>query len=344
MSTPAIPRLRSARYHGVFPQIRTPRYVIVGQDGGQSIRAGDQTLFLFSDTLLLAAAQAGDTREHFRANCAALSSGTELPAALAGLRYYHDDEELPREILPAGEREIFRGVRFWPEHGVFLNGKIYFYYLGVQTTGSGSVWAFRTLGAGLAELDLASGVATQARHRGDWLMWRNAADDLHFGVHVTALDGYVYLFGSTRTGVQSTAWLGRVPANRIGECEAYEYLLSSAPTWTEDFSQACSLGPAAAEFSVTYNAYLGAYAMLYIDEYRKRMMIRTAVQLWGPYSAPIDLIGVPHQDESLFVYLGFEHADFQRENGRKIYMSYCEPHFASSSLLSATFDGALGSG
>ena len=343
MSASITSRLHSARFHGAFPQVRTPRYVIVGQDGGQSIRAGDQTLFLFSDTLLLASAAPGErtkTSDHFLANCAAISNETNLESALASLRYYHGEDSLPREILPANHRDRFRRVRFWPEHGIFLNDRVYFYYLGVQTTGVSSVWQFRTVGAGLAEFDIASGAARRIEHRGDWVLWRNPTDDLHFGVYVVAVDEHVYVFGSSRTGVQSTAWLARVPADRIAERDAYEYLASTDPTWTPDISQACSLGPAAAEFSANYNAYLEMYTMIYLDEYSKRLKLRTADQLWGPYSEPTDLIGVPHQDDSLFVYLGFEHAGFQRENGRKIFVSYCEPHFAASSLLSVTFDNA----
>jgi hypothetical protein len=345
MSAPSIPRLRASRYIGAFPHIRTSRYAIVGQDGGQSIRAGDRTLFLFSDTLALAAEPASKgrpagSREHFLANCAAVSSENNLERALAGLEYYTDEQGLPREILPAGEREAFRGVRFWPEHGVFVDGRVFFYYLGVQTTSSESVWGFRTLGAGLAEFDLETGLARQILRNGDWLLWRNTTDDLHFGVHASLADSYVYLFGSARTGVQSTAWLARVPEARIAERDAYEFLCSSDPSWTNDLSRACSLGPSAAEFSVAYNAFLGAYAMVYIDEYRKRLMIRTAPELWGPYSEPASLIGVPHQEDSLFVYLGFEHSAFQRDQGRAIYVSYCEPHFAANSLLWAAFDGA----
>lgn len=342
MNATVTPRLHSSRFHGAFPQVRTPRYVIVGQDGGQSIRAGEQTLFLFSDTLLLAGsgpgARAAGTSDHFLANCAAISHETNLENALAGLRYFHDGEGLPREILPANHRDRFRRVRFWPEHGVFLNGRVYFYYLGVQTTGASSVWQFRTVGAGLAEFDLENGTARRIEHRGDWVLWRNPADDLHFGVYVLTAGEYVYVFGSSRTGVQSTAWLARVRADRIAERDSYEYLASTEPTWSSEIAQACSLGPAAAEFSVNYNAWLGAYTMIYLDEYRKRLKVRIAEQLWGPYSEEVDLIGVPHQDDSLFVYLGFEHAGFQRENGRKIFVSYCEPHFAASSLLSATFD------
>ncbi len=103
-------------------------------------------------------------------------------------------------------------------------------------------------------------------------------------------------------------------------------------------AESCSLGPSAGEFSVAWNPYFGPYAMIYVDEYYKRLMLRLADHLWGPYGEPTSLIGVPHLDDSSLVYLGFEHAAFQQQDGRKIFVSYCEPHFASSSLVTLTFD------
>ncbi len=341
MTTSLPPRLRYARHLGSFPQVRTPQYAIVGQDGGQSIPLAGETLFLFSDTLLIKAGVPGEraaAQDHFLANSAAVASAPDLFGALASLEYFHDADGMPREILAADARDRFRRVRFWPEHGLAIGNKIYLYYLGVQTIDSDSVWGFRNLGAGIAEFDRASGEALRCRHGGDWLYWRNTADDLHFGVHTTLVDDFVYVFGSVRTGIQSTAWLARVAPQYITERDAYEFLTSSAPEWIPDFAQAGSLGPAAAEFSVSYNRHLGAYAMLYVEEYRKRLMLRTAPHLWGPYSEPADLIGVPHLQDSVFVYLGFEHSSFQQQDGRKIFVSYCEPHFAASSVLTVTFD------
>jgi hypothetical protein len=75
-----------------------------------------------------------------------------------------------------------------------------------------------------------------------------------------------------------------------------------------------------------------------VEEYSKRLTLRTADAIWGPYSEPLDIIGVPHQESSILVYLGFEHSGFQQQDGRKIFLSYCEPHFSSSSLLTLTFD------
>jgi hypothetical protein len=347
------PRVKYSRCMGTFPQTRTRNYCVAGQDGAQSIALGGsgRTLFLFSDTMLLAAgkhhermhapfqmALPAGTESLFLANCAALTEGSDLPGALASMRYYEDAEGLPREILPPDDRERFRRMRFWPEHGVFLDGLVYFYYLGVQTVDASSVWGFRNIGAGIAEMNPETGETRRIAVCGDVLPWRNPAADFHFGVHVTLEQGWVYVFGSVRDGIQSTGRLARIRPDRITEPAEYQYLSSTEPTWTSNMADSSSIGPTASEFSVSWNSYLGKYAMIYVEEYGKRLMLRTADCIWGPYTEPLDIIGVPHQESSILVYLGFEHSAFQQQDGRKIFLSYCEPHFSSSSLLTLTFD------
>src|SRR5262249_6135845 len=138
--------IRSTRYLGTFPRLRADTWVMVGQDGGQSVDLGDQTLFLFSDTLF-AELDGSHRRPHrqapiptplngsgvFLANSAGLSHGNNLRQALREMRYYTDAEGFPREILEPTSAERRQDLRFWPEHGIFLDGKVYFYYLGIQT-------------------------------------------------------------------------------------------------------------------------------------------------------------------------------------------------------------------
>jgi Domain of unknown function (DUF4185) len=346
------PKIHSCRYLGNLPALKTGAYVVVGQDGGQSVRMNGKTLFFFSDTLLVckdldvAAAHAtvppvpvpSLPQTVFLANCAAVSEGQDLATILSNFHYFHAPDGLPREILKPTDRERFRNLRFWPEHGICFGGKIYFFYLGIQTIDPSSNWGFRNLGVGLAALDPESGECYRFEYRGDWIFWRPIEADLHIGVQVIPLGEFVYVFGSRRIHTEHTALLARVPAECMTDRDAYEYLASPEPSWSKDFRAACTLGPSASEYSVSYNRYLEKYTMIYIDEHRKRLMLRTADRPWGPYTPPTDLIGVPHKDSSAFVYLGFEHAGFQQQDGRKIFVSYCEPDFSPGSLVTLIFD------
>jgi len=345
-------KIRTSRYLGSLPGVNTAAYVIVGQDGGQSVRLSGKHLFFFSDTLLIckdprvAAAHAtpppvpvpSSPQTVFLANCAAVSDDADLTTLVSNLRYFHAPDGLPRELLQPTDRERFRSLRFWPEHGIWLNGKVYFFYLGIQTVDAHSSWGFRNLGVGLASLDIESGECCRFRYKEDWMFWRTVEADFHMGVQLLQLEEFVYVFGSRRTQIENEALLARVPAGLIANRDSYEYLAASAPSWSKNLEAACSLGPCSSEYSVSYNLYLEKYTMIYVDEYRQRLKLRMADQLWGPYSDPTDLIGLPHKESSELIYLGFEHASFQQQGGRRIFVSYCEPDFSAVSLLTLTFD------
>ena len=330
---------------------------MVGQDGGQSLSCDRGHIFLFSDTLLVSSDKAlwesaqpapvpvpADLHTIFLSNCAAVSDADTLDAALSSLRYFADDHGLPREVLVSDERDRFRRVRFWPEHGISIGNRIYVYYLAVQTTDASSVWGFRSLGTGLAEMDSETGHCRRVTQHGDWLLWRNMVDDFHLGVHVVREDDVLYVFGSIRRGFHYEGLLARVRADRIDDPAAYDFLASSAPTWTPLLGDAASLGPASSGYSVSFNQHLGRYTLFYVDGYSRRLLVRTARRVWGPYSEPYDMFGLPARPTSELLYLGFEHASFQREGGRTVYVSYCEPHFAPGSLVTLTVDPLNGDG
>jgi hypothetical protein len=344
--------IAKSRWMGTVQRARTSKWTLVGQDGAQSIRCGDNVLFLFSDTLLV---RTGDftpeptaaappvpvpagMHTHFLANCAGLSREPEIHKALASVSYFSDAGGLPREILPADARERFRMLRFWPEHGIYIDGRVYFYYLGIQTIDPGSVWGFRALGTGLAVLDPETGKCERAKYRGDWIFWRSETADFHFGVQVLADEDWAYVFGSRRSGLESQGLLARVRPDRLMDRDVYQYLAAPKPTWTSNPSQAASIGPAAPEYSVGYNQYLGKYALFYLDGYSKVLNLRIADRIWGPYSEPMALFQIPAASTSELAYLGFEHQAFRRDEGRSVFFSCCQPYFSLASLLTVTFE------
>jgi hypothetical protein len=342
--------IRAVRYIGTLPRRYTDVWVLIGQDGGQSIDLDDRTLFVFSDTLLAARTVSrpqhqvppvfrGDVGNQgvFLANCAGTAASKNLREAWGSIDYYLDPMGFPREILSPTMQERAQEIRFWPEHGVYLNGCVYLYYLGVQTVDPTSIWGFRNVGSGLARFDPATGECERLLVRGGWRMWRPLGVDMHFGVQVVRDDDYCYVFGSVRHGLFSQAILARVRPDHIAELDAYTYLKSTEPEWSESLDEACDLGPCAGDFSVSRNAYLGRYLMLYVNPYEKTLTVRTAERIWGPYSQPHAIVTVPHAGTTELVYLAFEHAGFTTDGGKTVFVSYCQPHFTNNSLLALKF-------
>ena len=342
--------IRAVRYIGTLPRRHTNLWVLFGQDGGQSIDLGDRTLFVFSDTLLAARtvsrphhqvplAFRGEVGSQgvFLANCAGTAASTNLRDAWASIDYYFDPMGFPREILPATMRERAHEIRFWPEHGAYLNGCVYLYYLGIQTVDPTSIWGFRNVGSGLARFDPATGECERLLVRGGWRMWRPLGVDMHFGVQVVRDGEFCYVFGSVRHGLFSQAILARVRPDAIADLDAYTYLTSTEPEWSDSLDDACDLGPCAGDFSVSRNAHLGCYLMLYVNPYDKTLTMRTGEHVWGPYSEPQAIVAVPHAETTELVYLAFEHPRFTADGGKTVFVSYCQPHFTNNSLLALKF-------
>ena len=338
---PAPPEIRSACHLGLFPAPRGPGWALVGQDGGQSIPLGEGRLFVFSDTLLTAArpvpgsapppARRPPGRGHLGilANTAARAESPDLEQALAGLDYFLDDQGAPREILPSSADERREGIRFWPQHGLLVNGSVYLFYQGVRAV-TGSTWGFVNEGTGLAVLDPVTGECRRLYRHSDWIFWPPRTDDFHFGVQVLREGDLAYVFASRRRGFQVTAQLARVEVDRLSEPSAYRYLASTAPRWGEQPSESCDLGPCGSQFSVSYNGHLRQYLMTYVDILDGGLYLRAADVPWGPYGEARRVAQVPRQKEA---YLGFEHPSFAGEGGRQILISYCEPRFSQSSLV-----------
>jgi hypothetical protein len=346
--------IRYARYLGSFPTPATEQWSLAGQDGGQSIALGDngqaQTLFVFSDSLFVLPAPPPHSAESrppfaldvhepvlFLANCAAVGHGRDLRQSLADMRYLCDAQGYPRPILPATATETRAGLRFWPAHGLCTEEGVYLFYLGIQTVDPGSMWGFRNQGVGLAVLDPASGESRRVLADGRWRLWQSRADDFHFGVQVVRQGDEVFVFGSVRHGFDTSAFVARVPAGQIAEPPAYRYLTRPAGEWSSDLADAGSLGPCGSDYSIAFNRHLGQYVMTYIDSFTKVLCLRLADDLAGPYSAPRPVGRVPHQRDSELVYLGFEHPRFAQGDGERVYISYCQPYFAPSSLMELCF-------
>jgi hypothetical protein len=338
-----------ARHLGPFPRIDSGPWRIVGQDGGQSIDLGEQTLFVFSDTLL-APLEPPRTRSlqrppfmlgvddpvSFLGNCGALSQAADMRQALATKRFFAEADGLPRTLLEPTLDEAAAGLRFWPAHGIALDGGVFLYYLGIQQAAPRSVWDFRNLGVGLALLDPVTGRCERVRRGGDWRLWSLPVDDFHFGVQVLRQADELFVFGSVRDGLRTHGTLGRVGVHDLADPSAYRYYDAGSGRWTED-PAAVAVDQCGADYSVSYNTYLGRYLMTYVDSFTKVLWLRTAERVEGPYAAPTSAGRVPHDPASELVYLAFEHPKFAVDGGSRTYVSYCQPRFMPNALLEVRF-------
>jgi hypothetical protein len=253
------------------------------------------------------------------------------------MHYICGEQGLPRAIVPSSPAEAKARLRFWPAHGLRTADGIYLFYVGVQTIDTATMWGFRNQGVGLALLDPHNWEARRIYRQGHWRLWHSRADDFHFGVQVVRQSDEAYVFGSVRYGFDTSAVVARVPVSQLAEPAAYRFWAGGPDRWSPVLEEATGLGPCGSDYSISFNPHLGQYLMIYVDSFSKALMLRLAGQLCGPYSPPLSLGRVPHQPNSELIYLGFEHPMFSDGDGRRVYVSYCQPYFTPTSLMELCF-------
>jgi hypothetical protein len=88
---------------------------------------------------------------------------------------------------------------------------------------------------------------------------------------------------------------------------------------------------------VSFNEFLSSYMMLYVDAATRAITVRLSPSPWGPFDEPRVLTGIRIYTTTALAYLGFEHAAFQQDKGKKIYVSYCQPEFRMNESLQICF-------
>jgi hypothetical protein len=138
-------------------------------------------------------------------------------------------------------------------------------------------------------------------------------------------DGYAYLY---RCGSQLDAgWdpciVGRAPLEQRADLGAYRYYVGDGG-YAGTYAQAAVVVEGAPAFTVTWNAFLGAYLEVYVEPFATAVSARRAAQPEGPFSQKVPLwpCSLPADDPQSFCYAAFEHPQYDSPDGRKIVLTY----------------------
>jgi hypothetical protein len=135
--------------------------------------------------------------------------------------------------------------------------------------------------------------------------WPNTGGLSRFQLGAFVRDsGHVYLFG-TPNGRLGNAHLLRVPETQVLDVSAYEYWTASGWSRTADGAIPVMAGQVG-ELSVQYNAFLGKWVALHLDEQRTAIVMRTAPALTGPWTGGEVIV---HGRDHPALYGGFMHPD-----------------------------------
>lgn len=162
-----------------------------------------------------------------------------------------------------------------PTNGISLGERMVLHYMGVRMWTSDGRWIVSRSGLAYSDDD------GQSWHRSPTAVWPNGS-----GFEQVAFvdqGDLIYTFGipGGRFGPVS---LRRVACDDLFDPAAYRYW--DGRRWVADHHAAASVVPApAGELSVAWSAPHGRWLMMYLDETKAAIVLRTAPDLVGPWSA-----------------------------------------------------------
>lgn len=180
----------------------------------------------------------------------------------------HAKELILNEQVPGEEVTII------PTYGTAVGRRMYLHYMAVSLWGPPGQWDLSQSGWAYSDDDGRSWtVSDQAVFPGT----------SNFGqVAVVERGRFVYLYGIPG-GRFGHVELARVDRHRLLELGSYEYW--DGERWVGDPAAAAEVVPApVGELSVRWNSHYRKWLMMYLDEHKAAVVLRTADRLTGPWS------------------------------------------------------------
>ncbi|MBK9259130.1 MAG: DUF4185 domain-containing protein [Polyangiaceae bacterium] len=333
-SDPAEVTVRSSKEVFVLEQ----NSVITGRDGGQSGVLFGKSVWAYGDTVLESPDEAGTNWHH---NSFSFTSDFDASDGIQGFSEPVDAAGAPHYLVPptADEEEFnvaHRGddcaekpcnARFgaWPGRPIFdeTNSRGIIPY-GLIYAEPGD-FNFHGVGYGFALWNDFNApperpvVAKGTPH--PTLLFRE--DEPNYGISPVIRDGQFYAFSCEGDGFIKPCTLGRVPLDQLQERSAWTYWDGEA--FTSDVDDADALFDGADIMTVHFNEHLGRWTAIYSDPGTNDAVIRTAPEIWGPYSDTAVLFTGDRKTSEGWIYDMAEHPEFSEENGRVLYVSFSRP-------------------
>ncbi len=207
----------------------------------------------------------------FRSKDRNLADGMTLDSA-AEDRPGHAKEFLPCKKIDRDEHTVI------PTAGIAVGKRQYVQYMSVNYWGPAGSWFTNYSGFAYSD-DNGETWTKDPKAR-----WQNTKTwDNNFQMTALVRDrGFVYMIG-TPNGRFGNAYLARVPEKQVLAKNAWRYWDGRGWSVRESTAVPIAIGPVS-EVSVQWNAHLGKWLMMYLDEQRASVVLRSSASLTGPWS------------------------------------------------------------
>ncbi|HEX3601846.1 MAG TPA: DUF4185 domain-containing protein [Lacipirellulaceae bacterium] len=248
-----------------------------------------------------------------------------------GIKTYHfladETGKRPRQIVPFAADEDPAINRVWAVHGMTIPPHTYLFYHRITLLKGVDVFLnFQLDGMGIARADAGDlNFSRLSAPDGTRLFWK--PQEPTFGVFTVRAEDYVYLWGCLVTGMH----LARTRPGSIENLASYEYLVEAptpehpllAPRWSKQFQPTGALFESVPnEMSAAFNAHLQKYVAFHSLNRENKIVLRTATQLTGPWSAPQVVYRPEQVTNDDLIYAAKEHPELARDGGRVLYVTF----------------------
>ncbi|WP_188454905.1 DUF4185 domain-containing protein [Virgibacillus oceani] len=220
----------------------------------------------------------GGDPEGWRGNLLAISKDTDLSDGLSfsSMITKEDDPNYAKEIIHS-EHDTSGDGDFTaiPTAGITVGDRHFIHYMQIKNWGANGRW--NTNFSEIAYSDDEGQNWTKSDVKWD-------ADSKFAQAAYVKKDGYVYMFG-TPAGRFDNAYLARVAEEDMLKKASYEYWDGSG--WVENDEEAAApvIDVPVSELSVQYNSYYDKWIMMYLNENRYAMVMRSSSSLTEGWSA-----------------------------------------------------------
>ena len=242
-------------------------YEVYGTDLGHTFMYGDDMYMIFGDTFAI-------NNLDWRSNVGAVISTDQDPSdGLTFDRMITDQPGHARELLSP---EAVEGpeVTIIPTYGVAVGDRLFLHYMQVVDWGLPGRWTLGSSGFGYSD---DAGESWTIDPDASW------PGDSNFGqVAITEHEGHLYVYGIPG-GRFGGVNLARVVPESLLDFDAYEYW--DGASWVSEIGAAELIIPApVGELSVRWNSYYQTWVMMYLNEDKYSVVLRTADALTGPWN------------------------------------------------------------
>lgn len=256
------------------PNKTDTKWNLYGTDLGHMFVHGDRTYFVFGDSY-------GPDKSHPRSNAMAWSEDDDPSDGLHFQGMIIDGQGRAKELLPSKKLWGIETTVI-PTAGISDGRRMYLHYMSVRYWGRPGRW--RAGHAGVAYSDDA-GESWTKHPRTRWPGDSNfvQAAFVRYGDHIYMLGIPAGRFGAVK--------LARVGPTALLDGNAYQYWTGSAWESNRHRDAAVVVPGPVGELSVQWNSHYGKWLMMYLNEHRAAIVLRTADSLTGPWGEEVAVVG-----------------------------------------------------